>query len=76
MSVHWDGAEVVGRPPKRRDRPTTDIGRATFAILMCKRSRGRLFRLGGRPIGRPILFRLSVALQHGPGRGGQLGLHL
>jgi hypothetical protein len=35
----------------------------------------RLFRLSGRPIGRPFLFRLSVALQHGPGSGGQLGLH-
>jgi len=62
-----------------RPRDVRDVGRLTLIQIMCKRIEEdlarRLFRPSGRPIGRPFPFRLSVVLQHGFGRGGQLGLH-
>ena len=64
------------RPRDVRDVGAPHVDPNQCASVVEEELARRLFRLSGRPIGRPFLFRLSVALQHGPGRGGQLELPL
>jgi hypothetical protein len=64
------------RPRDVRDVGSPHVDPNQCASVVKEDLARRLFRLSGRPIGRPLMFRLSVALQHGPGGGVQLGPHL